>query len=211
MNRSHSFLRNLRKAVRWHRRLLAGVSAAAAVYFALAAVSPKPPPTVAVLAAARDLPGGAVPSSGDLRTLHLPRDLVPTGVLRPGSDLARRILATPVRSGEPLTDARFLSPGTLGADLVAYPVRLDDADIAALLRVGDQITLYGATSTATPSAALLAEDVRVIALPNPRASPTNTPGALIVVAVSPETAARLAQATTNARLTIALTAPPKAP
>jgi pilus assembly protein CpaB len=136
---------------------------------------------------------------------------VPTGVLRPGSDLARRILATPVRSGEPLTDARFLSPGTLGADLVAYPLRLDDADIAALLRVGDQITLYGATSTATPSATPLAEDVRVITLPNPRASPTNTPGALIVVAVSPETAARLAQATTNSRLTIALTAPPKAP
>jgi Flp pilus assembly protein CpaB len=211
MNRSHSFLRNLRKAVRWHRRLLAGGSAAAAVYFALAAVSPEPPPTVAVLAAARDLPGGAVPSSGDLRTLNLPRDVVPTGVLHPGTDLARRILATPVRSGEPLTDARFLSPGTLGSDLVAYPLRLDDADIAALLRVGDQIAIYGATSTATPAAGLLAEDVRVITLPNPRASPTNTPGALIVVAVSPETAARLAQATTNTRLTIALTAPPKAP
>jgi Flp pilus assembly protein CpaB len=187
------------------------VSAAGAVYFALAAVSPEPPPTVAVLAAARDLPGGAVPSSGDLRTLQLPRDLVPIGVLRPGTDLAKRVLATPVRSGEPLTDARFLSPGTLGSDLVAYPLRLDDADIAALLRVGDQIAIYGATSTATPSAALVAEDVRVITLPNPRASPTSTPGALIVVAVSPETAARLAQATTNARLTIALTPPPKVP
>ncbi|WP_112242480.1 CpaB family protein [Kribbella monticola] len=208
MNRSNSFLRDLRKAVRWHRRLLAGVSAAAAVYFALAAVSPDPPPTIAVLAAARDLPGGAVPSTSDLRTLHLPPAAVPTGVLRPGADLAKRVLAGPVRAGEPLTDARFLSPNALGPDLVAYPLRLDDADIAALLRVGDRIDVYGATSTGTASADLLADAVRVIALPNPRASPSSSPGTLIVVATSAETAAHLAQAGTNSRLTIALTASP---
>ncbi|HET6294674.1 MAG TPA: hypothetical protein VFG33_14915, partial [Kribbella sp.] len=72
MNRSDSFLRGLLKTARWHRRLLAGLSAAAAVYFALVALSPAPPPTVAVLAAARDLPGGAVPTAADLRTLRLP-------------------------------------------------------------------------------------------------------------------------------------------
>jgi Flp pilus assembly protein CpaB len=208
MNRSHSLLRDLLKAVRWHRRLLAGVSAAAAVYFALAAVSPEPPPTVAVLAAARDLPGGAVPTSGDVRTLHLPAELLPSGVLRPGADLTKRVLAAPVRSGEPLTDARFLSPATLGPGLVAYPLRLDDADIAALLRVGDQIALYGAGSTGAASAKLLADGVRVIALPNTRASPTSTPGALVVVATTPETAAQLAQATTNSRVTIALIGSP---
>jgi hypothetical protein len=146
-----------------------------------------------------------VPSTSDLRTLHLPPAAVPTGVLRPGADLARRVLAGPVRSGEPLTDARFLSPAALGAGLVAYPLRLDDADIAALLRVGDRIDIYGATSTDTASADLLANAVRVIALPNPRASPGSTPGALIVVATSPETAAHLAQAGTNSRLTITLT------
>jgi Flp pilus assembly protein CpaB len=211
MNRSHSLFRDLLKAVRWHRRLLAGVSAAAAVYFALAAVSPEPSPTVAVLAAAHDLPGGAVPTNGDLRTLHLPAGVLPTGVLRPGADLAKRVLAAPVRSGEPLTDARFLSPSALGPDHVAYPLRLDDADIVALLRVGDRIDLYGATSTGADSAKLLADGIRVIALPSTRASPTNTPGALVVVAVSTETASQLAQAATNSRVTVALTAAPGAP
>ncbi|QNE18726.1 hypothetical protein F1D05_13410 [Kribbella qitaiheensis] len=206
MSRSHSLLRDLLKAVRWHRRLLAGLSAAAAVYFALAAVSPDPPPTVAVLAAARDLPGGVVPTSGDLRTLHLPAGALPTGVLRPGADLAKRVLASPVRSGEPLTDARFLSPNTPGPGLGAYPLRLDDADIVALLRVGDRIDLYAATSTGADSAALLADGVRVIALPDTRASPTT--GALVVIAASPDTIAHLAQATTNTRLTLALTGPP---
>ena len=113
-----------------------------------------------------------------------------------------------MRSGEPLTDARFLSPNTLGPGLVAYPLRLDDADIVALLRVGDRIDLYGATSTAAESATLLAEGVRVIALPNTRASPTNAPGALVVVAASPDTVARLAQAATNSRLTVAMTGTP---
>lgn len=206
MNRSRSVFRDLLKAVRWHRRLLAGLSAAAAVYFALAAVSPEPPPTVAVLAAAHDLPGGAVPTSGDLRTLHLPAGLLPTGVLRPGADLAKRVLASPVRSGEPLTDARFVSADALGPNLVAYPLRLDDADIVGLLRVGDRINLYATTSTGADSAALLATGARVIALPTTRASPTT--GALVVVAASPETAARLAQATTNTRLTVALTGSP---
>ncbi|MEV0286563.1 MULTISPECIES: hypothetical protein [unclassified Kribbella] len=195
-------LRELLRAVRWHRRLLAGVAAAAAVYFGLVALSPPPPPTIAVLAAARDLVGGAVPTGADLRTLDLPPEAVPDGVLKPGADLTARVLTSPVRSGEPLTDARFLAPAAVPKGELAYPFRIDDADISALLRVGDHINLYAATSTPTDSANLLARAVRVVALPTPR---TTTTGALIVVATTPETATRLAQATTNSKLTVALT------
>lgn len=195
-------VRDLLRAVRWHRRLLAGVAAAAAVYFGLVALSPPPPPTVAVLAAARDLAGGAVPTGADLRTLDLPPEAVPDGVLKPGADLTARVLTSPVRSGEPLTDARFLAPAAVPKGELAYPFRIDDADISALLRVGDHINLYAATSTPADAATLLARAVRVVALPTPR---TTTTGALIVVATTPETATRLAQATTNSKLTVALT------
>jgi len=207
MNRSDSFLRGLLKTARWHRRLLAGLSAAAAVYFALVALSPAPPPTVAVLAAARDLPGGAVPTAADLRTLRLPLSAVPSGVLHPGTDLAKRILATPVRSGEPLTDARFLSPASITPGSLAYPLRLDDAEIASLLHIGDRIDLYAATSSATDSAIRLAQAVAVVALPATRTSPTagTSSGALVVIAASPEIVARIAQATANSRITVALT------
>lgn len=197
-----SFFRDLLRAARWHRRLLAGLAAAAAVYFGLQALSPPPPPTVSVLAAARDLAGGAVPTRSDLRTVELPPGSVPDGALRPGADLTARVLSGPVRSGEPLTDARFLAPAAVEPGSLAYPFRIDDADISALLRVGDCINLYGATSTATGDANLLARAVRVVALPTPR---TTTAGALIVVATSPETAARLAQAGANSRITVALT------
>ncbi|MFI7067808.1 Flp pilus assembly protein CpaB [Kribbella sp. NPDC050124] len=195
-------LRELLRAVRWHRRLLAGVAAAAAVYFGLVALSPPPPPTIAVLAAARDLSGGAVPKGDDLRTLNLPPGAVPDGALKPGADLTSRVLTGPVRSGEPLTDARFLAPPSVPKGELAYPFRIDDADISALLRVGDHINLYAATSTPADSASLLARGVRVVALPTPR---TTTAGALIVVAATPETATRLAQATANSKLTVALT------
>lgn len=197
-----SLLRDLLRAARWHRRLLAGAVTAAAVYFGLVALSPPPPPTVAVLAAARDLTGGAVPSDGDLRTVDLPVGAVPDGALEPGTDLTARVLSGPVRSGEPLTDARFLGPVSVPPGSLAYPFRIDDADIAALLRVGDRLNLYAATSSTAESADLLARAVRVVALPSPR---TASSGALVVVATTPDVATRLAQATTNSRITVALT------
>lgn len=195
-----SQLRDLLRAARWHRRLLAGVAAAGAVYFGLLALSPSPPPTVAVLAAARDLTGGAVPAHDDLRTVDLPPDAVPAGALRPGADLTARLLSGPVRAGEPLTDARFLAPPAVPSGSLAYPFRVDDADISALLRVGDHVNLYAATSTA--AAAVLARGVPVLALPKPQSA---TAGALIVVEATPQIATRLAQAGTNSRITVALT------
>jgi hypothetical protein len=102
-----------------------------------------------------------------------------------------------------LTDARFLTPVSVPRGSLAYPFRIDDADISALLRVGDHLNLYAATSTPAGSANLLARAVRVVALPS--ASRTTTSGALIVVATTPEVATRLAQAAANSRITVALT------
>lgn len=210
MSRTTSLLRDLLKAVRWHRRLLAGVSAAAAVYFGLIALSPESVPTVPVLAAARDLPGGAALTGGDFRTVHLPTGLVPAGIVDTAAKVAGRVLAAPVRSGEPLTDARFVSPGLAGglsSGLVAYPLRLDDADVAALLRVGDHLELYAATSSGSEFAGRLAQRVRVVALPLPTArgkGAAGAAGALVVVAAAPATVSRIAQAAAGSRITVAL-------
>ncbi|TWD79092.1 Flp pilus assembly protein CpaB [Kribbella amoyensis] len=203
MKRSDSFLRTVVRAARWHRRLLSGVAAAAAVYFALGALAPPQAPTVAVLAAARDLPGGTKPTPADVRTIRLPPAVVPTGALRPGTTTTDRILANPVRAGEPLTDARFLTPTALPPGLVAYPLRLEDPALAPLLHPGDHLNLYAATSTSTDTATQVASGVRVLALPAPTARTTAT-GTLVVLAATPATVARLAQASTNSRITAAL-------
>ena len=120
------------------------------------------------------------------------------------------MLATAVRSGEPLTDARFLTPTAVPPGLVAYPLRLDDPAIVALLHPGDRLDLYAATSTATDSATHLARAIPVLAIPSlggtaSTAARTGPSGALVVLAATPATAARIAQAAANSRISVALT------
>ncbi|MET9023372.1 Flp pilus assembly protein CpaB [Actinopolymorpha sp. NPDC004070] len=167
------------RAISRHRRLVAAGLAAAGVAMALHLLAPEPPPTVTVLAAARDLPGGAPISPGDLREVALPPHVVPAGVLRPGDPRAGRpagrgaVLAGPVRAGEPLTDARVLGPDLLAqvrstAQVVAAPVRVADPGSLALVRPGDRIDLLAAETDvdqAARPARVVAAHVRVLALP----------------------------------------------
>jgi pilus assembly protein CpaB len=163
--------RDLRRAVSWHRRLLAAGLAAASMAVALHLVEPTPPPTTTVLTVARDLPGGAQLTTADVREVALPRDLVPTGVLTPDDPGVGRMLAGPVRAGTPLTDVDLAGPALLrgqGADLVAAPVRVADAGALALVRVGDRIDLLAAETdaeTADAPARFVVRGARVVVLP----------------------------------------------
>jgi Flp pilus assembly protein CpaB len=109
-------------------------------------------PGVTVLVAAQDLAAGARLTAIDVRAVSLPPDLVPTGALRSAAGVAGRVVAGPMRRGEPLTDARLLGRG-LAAGLsppesVAVPVRLADAQTAALVRPGDRIDLLATPTDA---------------------------------------------------------------
>lgn len=196
---SRSFLRDLVRAVGARRRLLASLAAAATVYFTLSALSPEPPGTTAVLAAAHDLPGGAPLTARDVRTVRLPRDALPSGLV---TRLDDRVLAGPVRAGEPLTDARFVAPDLvrrLPGESVAYPVRIEDAEVAGLFRTGDRVDVLAAGGT---GAAVVARSARILSLP----PPTDTArGALLVLGVGRETAGRIAAAAVNNRLAVVLT------
>ncbi|TDC83404.1 SAF domain-containing protein, partial [Actinomadura sp. 7K507] len=131
------------------RRPLAALLAAAAAGLALLALRPGPPPPVRVLAAARDLPAGATLSRSDVRHVNLPPGTVPSGTLRSADG---RVLATPMRQGEPLTDTRVIGDGLLsgyGPDRVATPIRIADADAVRLVRPGDHIDVL--TTPAPPS------------------------------------------------------------
>src|SRR4051795_5207001 len=66
------------------RRLLAALCAAVAVLAAVKAMTPDPPRTVAVWAAARDLSGGSPLGSHDVRAVALPIGSVPSGGARAG-------------------------------------------------------------------------------------------------------------------------------
>lgn len=193
-----------------HRRLVAALCAAGAVGSALSILAPAPAPSSLVLAATADLPAGHTLRESDLREQALPPDAVPGHALLPGADLAGRALSLPVRRGEVLTDVRLRGSALLAAatagGLVGAPVRLADADAAALLHAGDRVDVLGA-SESSAAAAVLAHNVLVVSVPGGPGGARSggfDGGALVVLATTPETSLRLAQAAIVSRLSVVL-------
>jgi pilus assembly protein CpaB len=184
-----------------HRALLAGGLAAAAVATALPSLAPAPERRVEVLAAARDLPSGAVLTADDLVPLALPPGAVPSGVLVDAAAVVGRLVAGPVRRGEALTDVRLLGAGLLAAgDAVAVPVRLAEPATAVLVQAGDRVDVLSAAPEGAASARVVAAGLTVLAVP---ALPGDVAeGALVVLAAEPAVAARLAAAAVTGRLSI---------
>ncbi|MFG1865673.1 SAF domain-containing protein [Microbispora bryophytorum] len=202
--------RDLRRLAARRRRPIATVLAGLAVACVLLAV--RTPDGVEVLAAARDLAGGRLTAS-DVVVVRLPPDTVPAGAYVPGAPVSGRLLAGPLRRGEPLTDARLLGPGLFRQTLtgqagvsaaepgmVATPVRITDPDAARLLSPGDVIDILAAFEDGPFQARLVAQEVRVIARPPGRTDG----GALLVLATTPGQAAQLAQAQAQGRLSVTI-------
>ena len=199
------WLRELRRAVAWRRRLLAAGLAAGSVAFAIQALAPPPPAGTEVVVAARDL-----------RLAHRPTGDVPHGALTSAAAATGRPVSSAVRRGEVLTDVRLVGPGALrglALGTVAAPVRVADAESAALLRPGDVVDLLAASvapDAPTGEVRLVASSVRVLLAPRRQRSGLTVGlanGALLLVATSPSTAARLAAAAVTDRLSVVLHGP----
>jgi pilus assembly protein CpaB len=218
--------REIRIGVRRYHRLLRASLIVIAVAIVVTRLSPKPAPTTAIVAAARDLPAGAVLTTADLRTIALPPAVVPAGATTDLASVVGSQLSAPLRRGEPLTDVR-LTDGVLrrpAVGLVSAPVRLADSQAAQLLQPGQRIDVLaastavgdagpagsGSTTGAPVSAAtVVATDLMVVAIPIASAPPgggsqvdsdVGVEGALVVLATSPLQARLLAQAQVTSRL-----------
>jgi pilus assembly protein CpaB len=209
------WLRDLRRAATWHRRLLVAGLLAASVAFAIEAMSPPPSRTEPVLVAAKDLAGGTRLVADDVRMKDIAPASLPEGALRTPAFAAGRTLDAPVRKGEVLTDVRLVGKAFLdsyGDGRVAAPVRIADAASVRLLRAGDIVDVLaagvGADGSATSIARVVAAATPVLAIPtineSPFGSTDSTSGALVVVVTSTETAARLAAAAVTDRLSLVI-------
>ena len=168
--------------------LLVGAGVAAALHV----LAPPPPAATTIRVAARDLPAGQALAAGDLVEVAVPPGVVPEGVVAAPEG---RLLAAPLRAGEPVTDVRLVGPDladSLPAHRAAVPVRLSDAGQAALLTVGDRVDLI-ATDAQAGTARSLAQDALVLALPEPsQAQDGAQPGRLVVMGLD---SAQIEQAT----------------
>jgi Flp pilus assembly protein CpaB len=206
-------LRRPRAPVHTARRAAAVLLAVAALFLALrpapSTATARPPTAVPVAVAASDLPAGATLSTRDVAVARLPPEVVPRGAVPDVPPLIGRVLAGAVRAGEPLTDVRLVGPGLtalLPADLLAAPVRLADLAVAALVRTGDRVDVLAALPDGEP-AERVATGALVLAAPRPASEDPDPAAGLLVLAVDPATAARLATASTTATLTVSLPPP----
>ncbi len=249
-------LRRWRRAAAGQRRWMAAGLAAAAVGTSVQALQTPTAPTELVVVAAHDLPAGRRLTTADLATLHWPRGTRPAGTV---TDPRGYRLASPLRRGEPVTDARLAGRGLLAGQpggTVAVSLRLSDPAAMAMLHPGDRVdVLTGPPDPITgggtdPGARQVAAGVLLLAVGvegsdapaepglfgqgssgqgssgqgssgqgssglgssgqwaagTTAAGGTGDGGALLVMAVDRETAARLVSAAATGTISVALTA-----
>jgi pilus assembly protein CpaB len=194
--------RSLARAVSWHRRKLAVVAALAAVLAGLAAANPEGPPTLRVVRAVAQLPGGALVGAGDVAVREVVREDAPVGALSDPGEVVGKTLAGPVAEGQVLTELALVSvrsarpPGR-----VVAPLRLADSDLAALLRPGEVVDVVAADSQ-SGKASVVATEVRVVKIPASPDKEQVQSGALVLVEVSPAQATLIARAAVSGTLTV---------
>ncbi len=193
----------VRRALRWHRRLLAAGFAMVAVYCTLAVLT-EPEPGITVLAAARPVPAGATLAPADLTELTLPPHAAPEGFLTdPEEALGRTVVAhQPARAV--LTVSSLTATTTLVAPgRVALPVTLAATAPVALLRAGDTIDLLGVGGTGAVE--VLARAVRVVTITLAEAGGLVAgDDPVVLVDLTPDEATRVVAATAAGPLAFAL-------
>ena len=184
------------------RRPLAALFAAVALASAIQAVTAPPPPQVLVLVAAHDLASGTVLGPEDLTEVGFSPESVPDGL---ADDPRGRVLAAPLRSGEVVSDVRLVGAGLADGypGLTAVPVRLPDAGVVDLLRVGDRVDLIAADPRGD-GADPVALDAPVLAIPRAGTDvgATGLAGRLVVVGVPDTSVSRLAAAAVGSFLSV---------
>ena len=205
--RRRRLLRDVRRAVSWHRRKLAVVATIAAVLSAVSAAAPAGPPTVRVVRATAELPSGALVGAQDVSVADVAEDSLPRGALAdPELVIGHRVLG-PVAEGQVLTRLHLLAGqvGVAAGELVS-PLRFADPEVASLLHPGSVIDVIAADPEGA-AATVVAREVEVLAIPPPQSGTANgtaAEGALVLVEVDDKTATLLAQAAATTRISLVL-------
>lgn len=195
-----NLLESLRRAARWHRRLLAAVFAGLAAYCILAAVTEQDDLS-SVVVAAHTIPGGRTMTAADLSTIDLPRAAVPEGAFTTFDQAIGQTVVVQLPARAVVTASSVAGGGSLVASgRVALPIGLSESAPVDLLRVGDRIDLLGPGPSGPIE--VLVSGTRVVALPEADGGLLGRTSPVVLVDVSREEATRLVAA--NAPLSFAL-------
>ncbi|MGL5406631.1 MAG: Flp pilus assembly protein CpaB [Propionibacteriaceae bacterium] len=197
--------------LRRHRRAIAALLAGLSVYYLSLSLHPPATPTRSVIVAAHDLAGGTTVQASDLITIELPSNSAPPSATNEIASLTGKVLAAPVAAGIPITQTSILSPAFIAMNPghVLTPLRLSDPESGTLLTAGSFISVVSASEG---HAETIVDSARVAAIPHLSESAggafsnsdSDSRGLLIILDVTPDQAAALAEAETRGKITIAL-------
>ena len=185
--KSSALRRRVRRVVMRHRPLLVAALLGAALVAAVATVRPPAAPTELVAVAAHDLEPGRALTADDVTAVELDPALVPDGTYSPADAPFGRVVAGPVRSGEPVTDVAVVGPDfaaglPAGHVLTTVSVRTP-ADI--LVQPGDLVRVVATDPRATTSE-VVSDAATVVVVPETDPATRTEVGATMVVLGVPE-------------------------
>ncbi|MGH3821951.1 MAG: SAF domain-containing protein [Pseudonocardiaceae bacterium] len=161
---------------------------------------------VAVVVAAQDLTPGTVVEEDQVTVRGLAAQMVPDGAARSPAAVVGRTLAAPVRRGEPLTDVRLTGSDltravSMNPAAVSVPLRLADPGVAALLHPGAAVDVV-TIGERQNEPVVLARGARVLAVLQAGTRAGEHEGRLVLVALDPVAATRVAATSISQNLTV---------
>lgn len=192
---------DFRRSVRRHRRKLAVLATLAAALTGLTALAPPQPATVSVVTAAHALPAGSTLTAADLEQTPLPAQAVPEGAWTDPTALVGQKIGGPVPERQVLTASSLLRHRATGADTVVAPLPVADDRVSRLLAAGDVVDVLAADTESGKTRAV-ASAVRVVTGAIADTDDGSGSGGLVLVEVSPDTAAALAGAASASVLSV---------
>ena len=201
---ARSWFRALRRAVSWHRRKLAVLAAVAAVLTAISAATPPPAATMSVVVTTRRVPPGATLTNADLDLRKVDPAAIPEQPVTELTGVTGRVAGAALARGQVLTAVDLTVPTAPSRPgRVLMPLRLSEAEVVDLLRVGDRVSVLAALPDSA-AAKVVGRDILVVGLPTPAdtSRPAAERGSLVLVEVDERTATTLAQASASAQLTV---------
>jgi Flp pilus assembly protein CpaB len=169
---------------------------------------------VDVLVAAHDLPARTIVTADAVRTVSMPRHLVPAGAVRTVEAAQLRVLRDPVYAGEVISEARLAVPGSAGLSASALvpegktyafnlPVSLF-LSAPPRLQVHDRIDIVAyQPGQPVSEGGVIVQDLEIIDI-SPRASENASESAFLTVGATAEDIVRILAAREGFALAIAV-------
>lgn len=193
----------VQRFILWHRRGIAALAAAVCIFAVVSALTPASHGGRDVVVVVRAVAAGSTVTSDDLSVQKIPDEVIPDNALNSVDAAIGKVAVVPLTPATVVTSAYLLGANSAPTGTRQVPIRVPDADLVTLLRVGDRVSVVAPSSEG--GSRVIASNTRVAALPQINAGTglsTGERSALIVLEVPQDAAAAVSMASLQRSLNL---------